>query len=242
MFVTRLLSKTRPQNQCLYLLQNCVQRRLKSGKSTKTQPPDTSQSTTKTPLGEMSSKYQIFRDEDSEVILDIYEDRSKYANPVNAIEEEEPDPFVGLNLERGVNGVYNIEDLIEVLHSENAEDIFVAAVPKEIQYVEYICVVTGKSHKHMKAIAQFVRMIYKKKMHKTDLIPKLEGENSKDWLALDLGNIALHIFSREARTVYDLDSLWALGAKYDPECNKQDPVAEMLEKHSVYLEDLHPAR
>ncbi|XP_044266392.1 uncharacterized protein LOC123012497 [Tribolium madens] len=242
MFVTRFLSKTRPQKQCYYLLQNCVHQRMKSDKGEKLQPSDTSKNTTKTPLGEMSSKYQVFRDEDSEVILDIYEDRSKYSNPVNAIEEEAPDPFEGLNLERGVNGVYDIEDLIQVLHTENAEDIFVAAVPKEIQYVEYICVVTGKSHKHMKAIAQFVRMIYKKKMYKSDLIPKLEGENSKDWLALDLGNIALHIFSREARILYDLDSLWALGPKYDPECNKQDPVAEMLEKHSFYLEGLHPAR
>lgn len=39
----------------------------------------------------------------------------------------------------------------------------------------------------MKAIAQFVRIIYKKKMEKSDVIPKLEGENSKDWMALDLG-------------------------------------------------------
>jgi ribosomal silencing factor RsfS len=51
-----------------------------------------------------------------------------------------------------------------------------------------MCIVSGKSHRHMKAIAQFVRKIYKKKMHETDLIPILEGEASKDWMALDLGN------------------------------------------------------
>lgn len=62
-----------------------------------------------------------------------------------------------------------------------------ASVPPEMSYVDYIVVVTGKSHKHMKALATFVRKVYKIKKHKEDSIPKIEGENSKDWIALDLG-------------------------------------------------------
>lgn len=54
------------------------------------------------------------------------------------------------------------------------------------------------------------------------------------------GNIALHIFSTKARTLYDLDSLWAVGSRFDDEYNKKEPVSEMLEKHS-YLEGLEPA-
>lgn len=55
------------------------------------------------------------------------------------------------------------------------------------------------------------------------------------------GNIALHIFSKEARTLYDLDSLWAVGPKYDTEANKVEPISDMLEKHTIYLRDLEPA-
>lgn len=127
-----------------------------------------------------------------------------------------------------------------MLRHQNSQDIFVASVPQDIKYVDYICLVTGRSHKHMRAIAQFVRTVFKKKMHKHEIIPKVEGNESKDWIALDLGNIALHIFSPNARILYDLDSLWSVGPQYDSEFNKKDPISEILEKHSVYLSDLKP--
>lgn len=89
----------------------------------------------------------------------------------------------------GINGVYEIEDLIEVLRRDNARQIFVATVPKEYSYVDYIVVVSGKTQRHMNALATFVRKIFKMKKLKSDSIPKIEGENSKDWIALDLGNL-----------------------------------------------------
>jgi len=85
--------------------------------------------------------------------------------------------------------VFDIEDLIALLKKDRAKNIFVASVPKEYAYVNYIVVVCGKSQKHMKALATFVRKVYKLKRHKTDLIPKIEGEDSKDWIALDLGKV-----------------------------------------------------
>lgn len=88
----------------------------------------------------------------------------------------------------GVTGVFDIEDLIALLDQDKAKNIFVASVPKEYAYVDYIVVVTGKSQKHMCALATFVRKVYKLKKHQTDKIPKIEGEQSKDWIAIDLGN------------------------------------------------------
>ncbi|VEN52554.1 unnamed protein product [Callosobruchus maculatus] len=189
-------------------------------------------------LGDAGVKYQQFKEENANEILDIYEERLKYIEE----EVEEENPFEGLNLERGVTGVYDIEDLVEVLKQENAIDIFVAKVPDEIKYVNYICVVTGKSQRHMQALVQFVRRVYKQKRHETDLIPKTEGEMSKDWIAIDLGNIALHIFSPKARLYYDLDSLWAVGSQYDREYNKPEPISDMLESHTIYLRGLEPAK
>lgn len=87
----------------------------------------------------------------------------------------------------GITGVYDIEDLVALLEKDKARNIFVASMPKEYAYVDYIVIVTGKSEKHMKALATFVRKVYKLKKYQIDLIPKIEGENSKDWIALDLG-------------------------------------------------------
>lgn len=94
----------------------------------------------------------------------------------------------------------------------------------------------------MKALAQFVRKMYKLKRRSGDILPKIEGEASLDWMALDMGNIALHIFSKKARAEYDIESLWAIGAKYDKESNKpEEPLLEMYGRHSQFLGDLNPA-
>lgn len=55
------------------------------------------------------------------------------------------------------------------------------------------------------------------------------------------GNIALHVFSKEARELYDLDTLWAVGPQYDDETNKPEPISDMLEKHTIFLSGLEPA-
>lgn len=211
-----------------------------------------SQHSSETAAGSIANKYQVFRDVDATVILDVEEERQLQLqqNLDGEAEPEEPQPsnalpsvFNGINLQRGKTGVYDIDDLVTVLRLNNVENIFVCSVSQEIKYVDYICVVTGMSFRHMRGIAEFVRKIFKMKRNPTDIIPKIEGENSRDWMALDLGNIALHIFSEQAREQYDLESLWAVGAKYDRECNKPaEPLVELFERHSVYLNDLKPLK
>lgn len=87
----------------------------------------------------------------------------------------------------GANGVFEIEDLVELLQRENCKDIFVASVPKDIRYVDYICTVSGRNKRHILGIAEFVRKVYKKKCFKSDHIPRIEGKESDEWMALDLG-------------------------------------------------------
>lgn len=143
----------------------------------------------------------------------------------------------------GIHGVFDIEDLVEVLKRDNAIDIFVSEVPSHLKYVDYICVITARSPRHMKAIAEFVRKMYKAKRSEKDLVPKLEGKGSTEWVALDLGNIALHIFTWETREKYDIEQLWSVGQEYDAESNKpDDEVTQMYERHSRYLADLYPAK
>lgn len=186
------------------------------------------------------NKQPELKDETEEEILDLYKERLKYS-PLLEEQEPEEDRFIGLNLNHGLFGVFDIEDLVETLQHQQAEDIFVASVPKEIKYVDHMVIVSGRSQRHMQAIAQFVKRVFKHKRYSNEIVPKLEGENSSDWMALDMGNIALHIFSRKARLIYDLDSLWALGPKYDEEYNKKEPISSLLESHSFSLKGLEPA-
>lgn len=122
---------------------------------------------------------------------------------------------------------------------DNAKDIFVCTIPKEYKYVDYIVVATSRSQRHMKAMAEFVRKMYKIKRHSNDEIPKIEGIKSDEWMAMDLGNIALHIFDRKIRKQFDLETLWSVGSDYDNEMNKpSDPIFELYDQHSILLNNL----
>ncbi|CAD1477374.1 unnamed protein product, partial [Heterotrigona itama] len=96
-----------------------------------------------------------------------------------------------------------------------------------------------RSKKHMQALANFVRKVYKLKKNKTDFLPKIEGENSNDWIAVDLGNIVLHIFSNNARSLYDLEVLWSVGPDYDDK-NKNSTEDDIMEQYNTFLSDLEP--
>lgn len=89
----------------------------------------------------------------------------------------------------GVNGVYEIEDLIDVVRKNRAQNIFVVQVPEVINYVDYLVIVSCTSKRHIYALTQFVMKVYKKKRHKNDIIPPVVGEGTSDWVALDLGKI-----------------------------------------------------
>lgn len=80
--------------------------------------------------------------------------------------------------------------MVELLQRENSKDIFVASLPESIRYVDYICIVSARSKRHINALAEFVRRVYKKKCNKSDLIPRIEGKDSEEWIALDLGKYA----------------------------------------------------
>lgn len=189
-------------------------------------------------------KFQVYRDSEAQIILDVEEERQVLEKQQLEQAEMPKQPSIDLDitLERGLTGVIEIEELVKILHKDNGIDICVCKMPDDLKYVNHICIVTGRSYRHMLGMAEYVRRIFKLKRHKGDILPKIEGENSKDWIAMDLGNIALHIFSPGARHAYDIEQLWALGSQYDEASNQKDEGLAMLEKYSIYLDDLKPKK
>ncbi|XP_017103976.2 uncharacterized protein RsfS312 [Drosophila bipectinata] len=170
-------------------------------------------------VGGVQNKYKIFRDENSPEIFDVEEARQLEQQLTEEPEIEE-DKYYGLNIKRGVHGVFDVEDLVELLRKENVDDIFVCSVPEDLKYVDHMVICSGRSYRHMLSTAEFVRRMFKIKRVKGDILPRIEGGKSRDWMAMDLGNIALHIFSPQAREEYDLESLWAIGSQFDRESQK----------------------
>lgn len=95
-------------------------------------------------------------------------------------------------------------------------------MPQQFAYVDYMVIITGTTFRHMLGMASFVRKLYKIKRLSSDSIPKIEGKECSNWMAMDLGNIALHIFSSSARQYYNLESLWIFGSEYEKKVGRNN--------------------
>jgi ribosome-associated protein len=70
---------------------------------------------------------------------------------------------------------------------------------------DYMVVVSGRSHRHVGAIAdQLVQRL------KADapVKPRIEGLPHCDWVLIDAGDIIVHVFRPEIREFYGLERMW----------------------------------
>ena len=64
-----------------------------------------------------------------------------------------------LYISGGENGVFDIEDLVELLRCDNADDICVISIASELEFVDHMVIVTGRSIRHITAIAFYVKKL-----------------------------------------------------------------------------------
>lgn len=56
-----------------------------------------------------------------------------------------------------------------------------------------------------------------------------------------LGNIALHLLTKETREEFDLETIWSVGEKFDSHLNMPaDSLVTLLNDHSFSLQNLEP--
>ncbi|WP_445010062.1 ribosome silencing factor [Vreelandella stevensii] len=95
---------------------------------------------------------------------------------------------------------------IDALEELKARDITQLDVSKLTEVTDLMLIASGTSTRHVAALAQ--NLVEKAKA--AGLHPRgVEGGENADWVLVDLGDIVVHIMLPEARTLYDLERLWA---------------------------------
>ncbi|XP_035217889.1 uncharacterized protein LOC118191197 [Stegodyphus dumicola] len=193
-----------------------------------------------------SVKYKTFSDSDA-VVIPSYEDYQKFDNERNEqtyhVDQEFEIKHSYHHMKRGIHGVFDIEELVEVLRKENLLDIAVISVPKELHYTDFMVLATAKSPRHCKAASELIRKLYKMKKHETDPYFIIEGQAVHNWKALDMGNIVVHILLEDTRTLYDIESLWLFDAEFDTRGNlKADPALKALEEQMAFFNLLQQSK
>lgn len=91
-------------------------------------------------------------------------------------------------------------------------DIVVLDVAERTSVTDWMIVVTGTSQRHVKSLANEVI----EKSKEAGVRPfGTEGETDGNWILVDLGDVVVHVMTRESRDFYALEKLWGMVASAD---------------------------
>lgn len=96
--------------------------------------------------------------------------------------------------------------LAELLDSKKAEDIVVIDIAEKSSFADFLVVASGTSDRHIESLIDDVEDLAVQ-----DGVPTkgIEGKNGTGWILLDLGDVIVNIFSREMRSKYNIEKVWA---------------------------------
>lgn len=96
-----------------------------------------------------------------------------------------------------------VRKAIEIIEDRKGENVVVIDLSEVSMPTSYFVIGEADNSVHMKAIAShFMKSFPIKARHR-------EGLSERRWVVMDYGDIIVHIFHKEARAFYDIESLWA---------------------------------
>lgn len=94
------------------------------------------------------------------------------------------------------------------------QDILVLDLTGITSIVDFFVIATGTSHRQMHAIADEVNRKLKREDGNRRL--SIEGYRTEgNWILTDYGDVVLHVFTAEGRSLYNLEQLWADAPRID---------------------------
>jgi len=94
-------------------------------------------------------------------------------------------------------------DAIRLLEDRKGENVVVIDLSDVTIPTSYFVIVEADNTAHAKALMNALREGLPMKPNQS------EGVAERKWMVLDYGDIVVHIFDKEARGFYDIESLWA---------------------------------
>ncbi|WP_437603472.1 ribosome silencing factor [Sorangium sp. So ce590] len=88
---------------------------------------------------------------------------------------------------------------------KKAIGVEILEVVGRVDYADYLVIMTGRSDRHVHAIATGLE----EAVRKEKLAPlSMEGLAAATWVLIDFGDVVVHVFQEETRRLYDIEGLW----------------------------------
>lgn len=95
--------------------------------------------------------------------------------------------------------------ILTLLDDAKAEETVTIDLLGKTSLADAMVVTTGRSNRHVSAIADQVIEELKAQGHRNI---RVEGQPHCDWVLIDAGDVILHVFRPEVRSFYNLEKMW----------------------------------
>lgn len=99
-----------------------------------------------------------------------------------------------------------LNEVVHWLDEAKAEKIVTIDLAGKSSLGDYMVIATGRSDRHVGAIADQLRKHLKDKGING---VRVEGLEACDWVLIDAGDILVHVFRDEVRDFYNLEKMWS---------------------------------
>jgi ribosome-associated protein len=94
-------------------------------------------------------------------------------------------------------------------------DTVVLDLREFVDSFDALVLAAGRNDRQVRAIAEQVELRVREQLGVTPV--HVEGWDSAQWIALDYGDVIVHVFDEPTRDYYDLEHLWSSAPAYRPE-------------------------
>lgn len=95
--------------------------------------------------------------------------------------------------------------LAEAVVGKSGTDLHVLDLSELCSFTDFFVIATGTSARHVRTLSDATVEACAKLGSQ---VLGLEGEQSARWILVDLGDVIVHLFQREAREFFGLERLW----------------------------------
>ena len=116
--------------------------------------------------------------------------------------------------------------IAQIIHDKHGEKISILDVSGPLVIADYFVVASARNTRHAKAIASGVNQTMKQSGRLRRHTAGVDGDSN--WVLLDFDSVVVHIFQEDARSFYDLESLWCDVPKEEfvPDSEPTEPAGD----------------
>jgi ribosome-associated protein len=103
-------------------------------------------------------------------------------------------------------------------------------VTGKVDYADFLVVMTGRSDRHVHAIATGIEESLSRKNKIKPM--SIEGLTTATWVLIDFGEVVVHVFQEDARKLYDIEGLWIDAGRVPLPEGEQKTAAQIDETDS----------